>query len=384
MNYSYKGTYSFSFPTNIRFGIGVIKELGDYLKSEGVKKPFIVTDTIIRELDFFKSIIDQLTTSPSAVPHIFCDIHKNPVKSDVLTGVEEYKKGNCDAVVAIGGGAPTDVARAILLAINNHRDLFDYDDLEGGAKHVVPDVPLFVTVPTTSGTGSEVGRAAIISENDSKRKRILFHPCLMAKQVFADPALTFDLPPEITASTGMDALTHNLEAFLAKGFHPMADGVALEGARLIFKSIVKATREPDEESRFNMLMGSLMGAVAFQKGLGIVHAMSHPLSTLLDMHHGLANAINLPYGLAFNYDGNEQKFDQIALVMDTSGGMSVVDEMSALNVNLSIPLHLGEVGVTLEHLDTITNLAMRDFCLPANPNEINESEMKRLYTLAIG
>ena len=285
--------YQFNFPTVIRFGEGAIRELGPYLKAQGVRRPLLVTDTQVADLDFFRKIAEDLLLE-GLEPEVFAHISKNPVKSDVLRGNEAYQQHNSDAIVGIGGGAAMDVARAVALSINNRRDLFDYDDLQGGDQYVTEPIPLFVTVPTTAGTGSEVGRSAVISEDDTKKKRILFHPTLMARTVFADPELTYGLPPAITAATGMDALTHNLEAFLAKNYHPMANGIALEGIRLIVRALEPAVNRPDPVSRADMLLASLMGAVAFQKGLGVVHSMAHPLSSLLDMHHGLANAICLP------------------------------------------------------------------------------------------
>ncbi|HEX4374760.1 MAG TPA: iron-containing alcohol dehydrogenase, partial [Puia sp.] len=261
----------YNFPTIIRFGAGAIKELPEHLKANGLVQPLIVTDPVVKQLGFFKEIIESLSAR-SISAETFSDIHKNPVKSDVIKGGEIFKTTNRDSIIGIGGGAAMDVARAIALRINHHRDLFDYDDLIGGDKYVTEDVPYFITVPTTSGTGSEVGRSAIISEDDTHRKRILFSPKLLAKIVFADPLLTMDLPPFVTAATGMDALTHNMEAFLAKGFHPLADGIALEGIHLINESIVDAVNKPDLESRSKMMIASLMGAVAFQKGLGVVHS----------------------------------------------------------------------------------------------------------------
>ena len=274
-----------------------------------------------------------------------------------------------------------DVARAIVLRVNHHRDLFDYDDLIGGDKYVTEEVPHFITVPTTSGTGSEVGRSAIISEDDTKRKRILFAPKLMAKKVFADPALTYDLPPHITASTGMDAFTHNIEAFLAKGFHPMADGIALEGIRLITESIETATKNPTPESRAKMMIASLMGATAFQKGLGVVHSLAHPLSTLLDMHHGLANAINLPYGMRFNLSGFEEKFRMIAWAMNLKSDRpeSVIDALFELNTKLDIPHKLSEAGVKENHLEPLADLAIADFAHPNNPKPVSREDFRRLY-----
>ncbi|MEQ8469598.1 MAG: iron-containing alcohol dehydrogenase [Marinoscillum sp.] len=374
---------NFNFPTPIRFGVGVIDELADHLIQQGLKHPLVVTDPIVAELDFFKDIVRQLKAKNLAVD-VYSDMHKNPVKSDVLKGGDFYHNSVCDCIVGIGGGVALDVARAIVLRINHLRDLFDYDDLTGGDQYVTESVPYFVTVPTTAGTGSEVGRSAIISEDESKKKRILFAPKLMARQVFADPVLTMELPPFVTATTGMDALTHNMEAYLARNYHPMCDGIALEGMSLIAKSIEKATHHPDIESRSDMLLGSLMGAVAFQKGLGVVHSMAHPLSSLLDTHHGLANAVNLPYGMAFNYDGFEARFDKMAefLGVIDSDGERVVDFIFELNQRLSLPTQLREIEVREEHLEPLSVLAFADFAHPNNPKPVSLEDFKTLYRKA--
>jgi alcohol dehydrogenase class IV len=371
---------SYNFPTSVRFGVGVISELADYLLSHQLKQPLIVTDPNVAKLDFFEKIVQDLTSRGIHV-EVFSDIHANPVKSDVIKGGEVYHATNRDSIIGIGGGAGMDVARAVVLRVNHHRDLFDYDDLIGGDKYVTESVPHFVTVPTTSGTGSEVGRSAIISEDDSKKKRILFAPKLMAKMVFADPALTFDLPPHITAATGMDAFTHNIEAFLAKGFHPMADGIALEGIRLITESIEDAVKNPTPEARSKMMIASLMGATAFQKGLGVVHSLAHPLSTLLDMHHGLANAINLPYGMRFNIAGFEDRFRMIAWAMNLHSDKpeAVIDALFALNTRLEIPLKLSQAGVKEAHLEPLADLAIADFAHPNNPKPVSRADFRRLY-----
>ncbi len=376
--------YSFNFPTAIRFGTGVINELGNYLKDNNLKRPLLVTDANVANLDFFVGIKNTLEKDGFHI-EIFKEMHKNPVKSDVLKGGEHYHQTDRDCVIGIGGGVAIDVARAIVLRVNHTRDLFDYDDLIGGDKYVTGDVPHFIAVPTTSGTGSEVGRSAIISEDDTKKKRILFSPKLMAKIVFADPMLTMELPSFITAATGMDALTHNLEAYLAKGFHPMCDGIALEGMALIAQSIETATHSPDLESRAKMLLGSLMGAVAFQKGLGIVHSLAHPLSSLLDTHHGLANAINLPYGMKFNYQGFEDRFNRMALALGlgVNCGDKVVDYLFELNKKLKLPTTLSEIGVTSKHIDTLALLAEADFCHPSNPKPVNKTDFKKLYEAAL-
>lgn len=377
----------YNFPTTIRFGAGAIKELPDHLAAAGFSKPLLVTDPVVAQLAFFGEIKKSLEAKGMSV-RVFSDIHKNPVKSDVEKGGEAFRSGGRDSIIGIGGGAAMDVARAIALRINHHRDLFDYDDLIGGDVYVTEDVPYFITVPTTSGTGSEVGRSAIISEDDTHRKRILFSPKLLAKIVFADPLLTMELPPFVTAATGMDALTHNLEAYLAKMVHPMCEGIALQGIELITTSIVKATHTPDVESRSKMLIGSLMGAVAFQKGLGVVHSLAHPMSSLLDTHHGLANAVNLPYGMRFNIEGSEGKFRKIARTMelDFEGGAAgevVVDRLFALNKELDLPTRLRDAGVKAEHIDTLADLAFADFAHPNNPKPVSREDFKKLYEEAL-
>jgi alcohol dehydrogenase class IV len=381
--YNYSGKHSYSFPTNIRFGEGVIGELADHLINNGISKPLVVTDPVLSELEFFKLIIRDLEKAGLSV-EIFSETHEDPIKSDVLKGAEVFNATARDCVVGIGGGVAMDVARAIVLRINHHKDLFDYDDLIGGDKFITEEVPYFVTVPTTSGTGSEVGRSAIISEDESKKKRILFHPKLLAKMVFADPALTYDLPAHITAATGMDALTHNIEAYLAKNYHPMCDGIALEGISLIADSIVKATLSPDQESKSKMMIASLMGAVAFQKGLGIVHSLAHPMSSLLDTHHGLANAVNLPYGLQFNYSGFEERFDTIAYHMGlgANSGHKVVSHIFELNEKIGMPTKLSEVGVSKNHIEPLAAMAIADFCHPNNPKPVSQKDFKEIYERA--
>jgi alcohol dehydrogenase class IV len=374
----------YNFPTTIRFGAGVIRELPGHLQAAGYRRPLLVTDPVVAKLEFFTVLRRQLEAKGLSV-EVFADIHKNPVKSDVLKGGDVFAAAERDCIVGIGGGAAMDVARAIALRVNHRRDLFDYDDLIGGDVYVTEEVPYFITVPTTSGTGSEVGRSAIISEDDSHRKRILFSPKLLAKIVYADPLLTMELPPFVTAATGMDALTHNLEAYLAKQFHPLCEGIALEGIALINGSISRATLKPDVESRSRMMIASLMGAVAFQKGLGVVHSLAHPLSSLLDMHHGLANAINLPYGMRFNISGSEEKFRRIARVMELGGenGEAVVERLSGLNRELGLPLKLRDAGVNPEHIEALADLAIADFAHPNNPKPVSREDFKQLYLEAL-
>ena len=376
-------SYTFNFPTQVRFGAGVIRELPGYLSANQLQRPLLVTDPNVAQLDFFLTIADDLRKYGFSV-EVFSDMHANPVKSDVLKGGEVYEHTERDCIIGIGGGAAMDVARAIALRINHREDLFVYDDLIGGDKYVINEIPHQIMVPTTAGTGSEVGRSAIISEDESKKKRILFAPSLMARQVFADPELTYGLPPKLTAATGMDALTHNMEAFLAKNYHPMADGIALEGIRLIFRSIETAVHKSTPEARADMLIGSMMGAVAFQKGLGVVHSLAHPLSTLLDMHHGLANAINLPYGMRFNLSGFEDRFARMAMVMGLAqqSGEALIQALFHLNERLGLPTNLREAGVKEEHLPILSKLAIEDFAHPNNPKSVSQKDFLHLYQQA--
>lgn len=376
--------YQYNFPTTIRFGSGSVKELGDYLTKNNLSRPLIVTDPLVAQLPFFKEIVESLKKQGKSV-EVFSDIHKNPVKSDVYKGTDAFDGHKRDSIIGIGGGAALDVARAIVLRVNHREDLFKYDDLIGGDVYVTNDVPHFITIPTTSGTGSEVGRSAIIADDETHQKKILFSPKLLAKIVFADPDLTMGLPPAITAATGMDALTHNMEAYIAKMPHPLCEGIALEGISLISQSLEKAVNKPDLESRSKMLIASMMGAIAFQKGLGVVHSLAHPLSSLLDTHHGLANAVNIPYGMEFNVSGFEDKFRRIArtLELKNESGEGVVRYLFELNDAVSIPKRLREIGVKEEHIETLADLAAADFAHPNNPKPVSREDFKTLYKRAL-
>jgi alcohol dehydrogenase class IV len=374
----------YNFPTIIRFGAGSVRELGPYLLKNQLNRPLIVTDPTVSQLNFFKKILKSLRSLNISV-ETFQDIHKNPVKSDVYKGTEVFDEEKRDCIIGIGGGSALDVARAIALRMNHREDLFKYDDLTGGEVFITNEVPHFITIPTTAGTGSEVGRSAIISDDETHQKKILFSPKLLARIVFADPLLTMDLPSFITAATGMDALTHNMEAFLVDMFHPLCDGIALQGMALIHSSLVRAVNNPDLESRSLMLIASLMGAVAFQKGLGVVHSLAHPLSSLLDTHHGLANAINIPYGMEFNIGGCEDKFSQIAraLGLEKESGEAVVNYLFELNEKINIPKKLHAIGVKQEHIETLADLALADFAHPNNPKPVSRENFKQLYLRAL-
>jgi alcohol dehydrogenase class IV len=381
---TFNQVYQYNFPTTIRFGAGSSKELGDYLIKNNLSKPLVVTDATVSQLSFFKGIIADLKKKNIST-EVFSDIHRNPVKSDVYKGTDAYDATARDAVIGIGGGAALDVARAIVLRVHHREDLFKYDDLIGGDIYISGDVPHFITIPTTAGTGSEVGRSAIIADDETHQKKILFSPKLMAKIVYADPLLTMELPSFITAATGMDALTHHMEAYLAKMPHPLCEGIALEGIALISQSLENAVKHSDLESRSKMLIASLMGAVAFQKGLGVVHSLAHPLSSLFDTHHGLANAVNIPYGMEFNITGFEYKFKRIAraLGLRKETGEAVVDYLFDLNSKINIPHKLADIGVKQEHIERLADLAISDFAHPNNPKPVSREDFKQLYLKAL-
>lgn len=384
MNFDWNARYNYNFPTSIRFGKGVIDELGSHLKEMGFKKPLIVSDAGLTKLPVFDRLLDILKAA-GLVVSVSSEIDKNPIKSNVLKGVEHFKQNHCDCIIGFGGGASMDVARAIALKAHHPLDLFDYDDAIGGDRHVTGEVPYFVTVPTTCGTGSEVGRSTVIADDVTHEKKILFSPKLMAKKVFADPELTMALPSFVTAATGMDALTHNIEAYLAKGFSPLCDGVALEGIRLISQSLERATNNPDLESRSKMMMGSLMGATSFQKGLGIVHSMAHPLSTVVDMHHGLANAIMLPYGMEFNKSVSAPRMTTMAqtIGLKDSSADAFIHWIHELNKKVHIPSKLSSQNVTTAHIEKLSALAVKDPCWSCNERPVTLNDFQELYTKAL-
>jgi len=376
---SWTNRYGYNFPTSIRFGVGVIDELAPYLQSQNLKRPLVVSDKALTQISFFKKVIAELEKAGIS-PTVYSGISKNPIESDVMAGVEHFHKEKCDGVIGLGGGASLDVARAIVLKAYHSRPLFDYDDALGGDKYVTEKVPPLVTVPTTSGTGSEVGRSTVIAENTTHKKRILFSPRLIANKVFADPALSVDLPAPVTAATGMDALTHNVEAFLSKGISPLCDGIAVEAIRLISESLETATKKPqDLEARAKMMIASLMGATAFQKGLGIIHSMAHPLSTVFDTHHGLANAVMMPYGLEFNKDVSQTKYKYLEKIVGTS---DLIAWVRTLNNSLGIPASLKAMNLDAGKIAQLSDLAIDDACHQCNPKPVTRADFESLFKKA--
>lgn len=375
----------FSFPTAIHFGPGARHKVGAFMKEQGFKRPLFVTDKGVAELPIYSEMMTELKNEGLEVRG-FSGIWGNPVKSQVTAGVAAFKDHKADSIIGFGGGAALDVAKAIALMSTHLGDLFDYEDEKPGARPIDGPIPFWVALPTTSGTGSEVGRSSVVSDDETHIKKIIFSPKLLAKAVFADPELTYGLPAKMTAATGMDALTHCVEAYLAKGYHPICDGIALEGLRLAARSLVKCVREPkDPTARGDMMMSSMMGAIAFQKGLGITHSCAHALGTVADLHHGLANGIMIDYALQYNVSAVPERFTTMAQTVglrDTSP-QAFISWLAQLKKDVGIPAKLSEVGVKREQLDRLVKVATEDACHPNNPKACNAETFKTVFGEAL-
>ena len=380
--------HKFSFPTPIHFGPGVRTQVGPHLKTQNLQRPLIVTDRGVAALKLHADFVTQLTQAGLAVAS-FSEVWGNPVTSQVENGVAAYRAHQADCIIGLGGGAAVDVAKAIALMIHHPGDLFDYEDDKPGARPIDRDIPYWIALPTTAGTGSEVGRSAVISDEATHIKKIIFSPRLLARAVFADPELTLDLPAHITAATGMDALTHCVEAYLAKGYHPICDGIALEGMRLVAQHLVRCVREPrDIEARGGMLMAAMMGAIAFQKGLGLTHSCAHALSTVADLHHGLANGIVIDYALKFNIDAVPERFRVMAQAVGITDankqtGAGFIEWLAKLKSDIGIPAKLSAVGIRHDQLAQLGALAFADGCHQNNPRPCTRAVFDQIYSEAI-
>ncbi len=388
----------YNFPTRIQYGPGALGLVPGALKEVGRARPLIVTDKGLAPLRPITGAV-KILSDGGVHATVFAGVWGNPVKAQVTAGVDAYRAHQADSIVAIGGGAAIDVAKAIALMVHHPGDLFDYEDEKPGARPIDQEIPMYVAVPTTAGTGSEVGRSTVISVDDTHVKKIIFSPRLLAARVFVDPELTLGLPPGPTAATGMDAVTHLVEAYLAKDFHPMCDGIALEGLRLAARNlgpcvefarrIAAGERELQAsnehlEARGMMLNAALMGGVAFQKGLGATHSMAHALSTVADLHHGLANGIAIPYVMAFNRTAVPARMGDLAAAVgvtpsDADGFMRWLIDIRA---RIGIPATLGDAGVDRKHLDQLVEIAVADACHPNNPRPVTESDFRRLFERA--
>ena len=305
--------------------------------------------------------------------------------SHVNDGAKTFHQHKTDCIIAVGGGAAIDVAKAIGLMANHPGNLFDYEDGKANCLPFNQPMPFLVALPTTAGTGSEVGRSTVISDDVTKAKKIIFHPILLPKLVLCDPELTLNLPAQITAATGMDAFSHLLESFLVDSFNPMCDGIALEGIRLIGKSLIPTVLDGSVGHRQNMMAAALMGAVAFQKGLGVTHSCAHALSTVCDLHHGLANGIMLPYAMNFNKDVAKNKFSRVAQVLNLNynNPEAMVDYLINLQDKINIPKNLSEVKVNQSDIENLVKVATEDGCHLSNPRKVLATDFNQIFSQAL-
>lgn len=377
---------NWNFPTKIRFGAGRIKELVDACSAAGINRPLLVTDPGLKPLPMIAEALALLEKS-NIPPALFADVHPNPVAADVEAGLEVFRKGKHDGVILIGGGSAMDAGKAIAFMSGQTRPIWDYEDREDWWTRADPaGIAPAIAVPTTAGTGSEVGRAAVITDERDHTKKIIYHPKMMPVDVIADPELTIGLPPHITAATGMDALSHSLEAYCSPFWHPLAQGIALEGMRLCKEWLPVATKSGSNiEARSFMLAASSMGATAFQKGLGAMHAMSHPCSSLRGTHHGLTNAVVMPYVLMHNRTAIEEKLAAAAryLNLKDQSFTGFVDWVLALREEVGIPHTLKEIGVDMDAIPEAAPMALEDPTNGGNPLPMSRADYEQLYANAI-
>lgn len=372
----------FSFPTAIAFGAGARKLVAEHLLARGLKRPLIVTDRALAALPVtaeFKSHLGGLH------PAVFDGVHGNPACAQVMAGAAAFRSHAADCVIGFGGGAALDVAKVVGLMAVHDGDILEYVWDHPNVRPITQPLPWFVALPTTAGTGSEVGRSAVVSENDTHHKRTVFSAKILAQAVFADPELTLGLPAAVTAATGMDALTHNIESYLSPAYHPLCDGIALEGLRVGARALAAAVREPGNlAARTDMMMSSMMGAIAFQKDLGSVHACAHALGAVCDLHHGLANALMIDTVLAWNFEAVPAKFDELAHAAGLSGGgAAFVPWLRELKATIGIEGGLGARGVTRAQLPRLVELADKDFTSQTNPRKASATDYERLFLEAL-
>tara|TARA_Y100001970_G_scaffold266984_1_gene356355 strand:- start:2084 stop:3247 length:1164 start_codon:yes stop_codon:yes gene_type:complete len=375
--------FNWNYPTTMWVGENRIQDLGLACKSLNIKKPLLVTDSSLAKSEILKKTLKNLH-SENFSPEIYSNVLGNPTGSNVHEGVIFYKKNNCDGVIAFGGGSGLDVGKAIAFMSGQTLPIWDFEDVGDNWTKANSDlIAPIVAVPTTAGTGSETGRASVILNEDTGIKNIIFHPKFLPSIVILDPLLTVGLPKKITAATGMDALAHNLEAYCAPGFHPMADGIALEGMKLIKKWLLEAVNNGSNvEARLNMLTAASMGSTAFQKGLGAIHSLSHPINALNNIHHGLSNAIFMPYVLTFNRDVIENKIVQLCkhLEFEEKSFESFLNWILELRKKLEIPHKLSELIDEKDfELDRLSKMALKDPSTEGNPKKLSEEDMKILY-----
>ena len=375
--------YNWNYPTTMWVGQDRIKDLGEACKNLNIKKPLLVTDKGLASSDIIKNSLSNLKQVGFEV-ELYSNVIGNPTGTNVIEGVESFKKNNCDGVIAFGGGSGLDVGKAIAFMSGQSLSIWDFEDVgDNWTKANSDKIAPIIAVPTTAGTGSETGRASVILNEETGVKKIIFHPKFLPSIVILDPLLTVGLPSKITAATGMDALAHNLEAYCAPGFHPMADGIALEGMRLIDKWLLVAVKDGSNiDARMNMLTAASMGSTAFQKGLGAIHSLSHPVNALNNVHHGLSNAIFMPYVLTFNKDVIEERIIKICEYLEFKNKSfdEFLNWVLDLRKQLDIPHKLSEVIKEQDFdIERLSKMALEDPSTGGNPKKLSVDDMRVMY-----
>ncbi len=378
--------YNWNYPTTIWVGKDRIKDLYLACSNLKIQNPLFVTDKDLINLPMVKEIISKIKNRIDNI-EVFSDFSGNPFGENVEEGVKEFKKNNCDGVIAFGGGSGLDVGKAIAFMSAQTRPIWDFEDIGDYWKRANNEnIPPIIAIPTTAGTGSETGRASAIINKETGVKKIIFHPKFLPSIVILDPILTKDLSPRLTGATGMDALAHNLEAFCAPGFHPMADGIAIEGMKLIKKSLLNAVHNGNDlDARSDLLAAASMGSTAFQKGLGAIHSLSHPLNAKFNIHHGLSNAIFMPYVLTFNREAIEERIISICDYLNLSKSFnSFLEWILDLRKELEIPHKLSDViDINKLDIDELSEMALNDPSTASNPKTLTISDMKIIYKNSI-
>ncbi|SDO90928.1 iron-containing alcohol dehydrogenase [Pseudomonas jinjuensis] len=379
-------TANWTYPTAVRFGVGRIRELPELCRTQGILRPLLVTDRGLASAPMTTDILASL--HDAGLPaELFSDLKPNPVEANLAAGLAAYRAGGHDGVVALGGGSGLDMGKLIAFMSGQTRPVWDFEDIgdwwtRADASAIAP----VIAIPTTAGTGSEVGRAGVLTDDRTHTKRIIFHPGMMPKVVISDPALTVGMPARITAGTGMDAFAHCLEAYCAPGFHPLADGIALEGMHLVAGALRRAVHTPDDlDARADMLAAAAMGATAFQKGLGGMHALSHPVGALYDTHHGMTNAVFMPYVLQFNRPAIEEKIARVAAYLGLlpPGFDAFLDFVLELRDEIGVPHTLAELGVDNGQAELIAKMAVVDPSAGGNPRPLSEADTAAIFAAAM-
>ena len=384
----------YNFPTVILYGSNAIQDLAKVVMGKKLKRLLLITDPGLIETGLANKVLHTFKNAGLDI-EIYDGVHPNPIEEDVTAGVVAFKSGQFEALVALGGGSAMDVAKTIRFMAVHKPPLSQYDDAIGGDKKIIHPLPPMYAIPTTAGTGSEVGRSSVITLPDTGRKTIFFHPDLMPDIAVLDPKLTIGLPPHITAATGMDAFTHCMEAYLVDSFHPMADAIALEGIKMIIENLPRVIENPkDLDARGQMLLSASIGATAFQKGLGMIHSMAHPLSAEYNIHHGLANALLIKFGLEFTISKAMESENQSLLSkLEKIGNIISIDTLVDISYipdiintyinNIGISLGLGEYGILEENVPHLANLAFEDSCHATHPFPVTMEDFTAVYTRAL-